>query len=193
MSNKQKLSETDNLLERFNKRDIPAFGEVYSLYYDDLFYYALKLYENTNIEPQDAVHDTFLKLWQQAETRFKSQGDLKAYLFVVIRNDFNQFIRHNHYVEEYKKYEIQNTRTIEFDILESELRGNCEYILGLLPEECAEVLRLFFEGLNTEEVALKLGKTKQTIYNKKHEAISILKKKISKEDIFLITLFLSQL
>ena len=96
-------------------------------------------------------------------------------------------------MEEYKKYEIQNTRTIEFDILESELRGNCEYILGLLPEECAEVLRLFFEGLNTEEVALKLGKTKQTIYNKKHEAISILKKKISKEDIFLITLFLSQL
>ncbi len=180
-------------MERFNKRDIPAFGEVYSLYYDDLFYYALKLYENTNIEPQDAVHDTFLKLWQQAETKFKSQGDLKAYLFVVIRNDFNQFIRHNHYVEEYKKYEIQNTRTIEFDILESELRGNCEYILGLLPEECAEVLRLFFEGLNTEEVALKLGKTKQTIYNKKHEAISILKKKISKEDIFLITLFLSQL
>lgn len=89
MSNKQKLSETDNLLERFNKRDIPAFGEVYSLYYDDLFYYALKLYENTNIEPQDAVHDTFLKLWQQSETKFKSQGDLKAYLFVVIRNDFN--------------------------------------------------------------------------------------------------------
>lgn len=73
VSNKQKLSETDNLLERFNKRDIPAFGEVYSLYYDDLFYYALKLYENTNIEPQDAVHDTFLKLWQQSETKFKSQ------------------------------------------------------------------------------------------------------------------------
>lgn len=91
----------------------------------------------------------------------------------------------------------KNTKSMKYKTREplnliywkSELRGNCKYILGLLPEECAEVLRLFFEGLNTEEIALKLGKTKQTIYNKKHEAISILKKKISKEDIFLITLF----
>ncbi|WP_256159265.1 RNA polymerase sigma factor [Butyricimonas paravirosa] len=186
----EKIVDTDNLLNKFNERDIVAFGKMYSLFYDDLFYYALKLYVNTRIEPQDAVHDAFLKLWQMPKTVFKTLVELKAYLFVIIRNDFKQFIRHSFYVEQYKKYELENTRACEFDILESELRGRCEHILGLLPRECAEIFRLFFEGLNTDEIALKLGKTKQTIYNKKHEAISILKKKISKEDIFLLMLFL---
>lgn len=191
MSDKKQIVGSVDLLSRFNERDIAAFGEIYSLFYDDLFYYALKLYENTNVEPQDAVHDTFLKLWQLPRTRFESLSGLKAYLFVALRNEFNQCIRHNYYVERYKKHELQ-TRAFEFDVMESELRGNCEYVLSLLPEECAEVLRLFFEGLDTGEIALKLGKTKQVIYKKKHEAIAILKKKISKEDIFILMLFLSR-
>lgn len=193
MSTGVKITDPDDLLKRFNDRDVVAFGQVYSLFYDDLFYYALKLYEHTSVEPQDAVSDTFLKLWQTSRTRFESLSEVKAYLFVVIRNEFNQFVRHNYYVEQYKKYETQRNRRMGFDILESELRGSCEQMLGLLPEEYAELLRLFFQGLNTEEVALKLGKTKQTVYNKKHEAIALFKKKISKEDIFLLTLFLSQL
>ena len=186
----KKIVDIDDLLKKINRRDVVAFGEVYWIFYDDLFYYALKLYENTSVEPQDAVHDAFLKLWQMPNAKFDSLVDLKAYLFVVIRNDFNQFVRHSHYVEEHRKYELENTRTFEFDILESELRGSCEHILELLPQECAEIFRLFFEGLNTDEIALKLGKTKQTIYNKKHEAIAILKKKISREDIFFLILFL---
>ena len=191
MSDKKQIVGSVDLLSRFNERDIAAFGEIYSLFYDDLFYYALKLYENTNVEPQDAVHDTFLKLWQLPRTRFESLSGLKAYLFVALRNEFNQCIRHNYYVERYKEHELQ-TRAFEFDVMESELRGNCEYVLSLLSEECAEVLRLFFEGLDTGEIALKLGKTKQVIYKKKHEAIAILKKKISKEDIFILMLFLSR-
>lgn len=189
VNNKKQIVGSTDLLSRFNERDVAAFGEIYSLFYDDLFYYALKLYENTNEEPQDAVHDTFLKLWQLPQTRFESLAGLKAYLFVALRNEFNQCVRHNYYVEQYKKHELQ-TRAFEFDVLESELRGNCEYMLGLLPRECAEVLRLFFEGLNTEEIALKLGKTKQVVYKRKYEAISILKKKISKEDIFVLMFFL---
>ena len=192
MNDKKQIVGSDDLLSRFNERDVAAFGEIYSLFYDDLFYFALKLYENTNVEPEDAVHDTFLKLWQLPRTKFESLAGLKAYLFVALRNEFNQYVRHNYYVERYKKHELQ-TREFEFDVLESELRGSCEYMLGLLPEECAEVLRLFFEGLDTEEIALKLGKTKQVVYKRKHEAISILKKKISKEDIFILVLFLSRL
>ena len=184
------MNSDENLLNRFNAKEIEAFGEVYSLFYDDLFYYALKLYENTPMEPQDVVHDTCLKLWQMPQTYFVDLKELKAYLFVVLRNEFNQFFRHKQYVEEYKKQKMLND-SIEFDVLESELRGSCEYILGLLPQECAEILRLFFEGLNADEIATKLGKAKQTVYNKKREAISILKKKISKKDLFILMFFLN--
>ena len=104
VKNKKQIVGSIDLLSRFNERDIAAFGEIYSLFYDDLFYYALKLYGNTNVEPQDVVHDTFLKLWQFPRTRFESLAGLKAYLFVALRNEFNQCVGHNYYVEELRVY-----------------------------------------------------------------------------------------
>ena len=186
------ITDIDNLLAKFNDREVVAFKEIYSMFYDDLFYYALKLYENTDIEPQDAVHDTFLNLWKLTRTKFDSMAGLKAYLFVAIRNEFNQNVRHRYYVERYKKQELE-TRVHEYDMLESELRGSCRYMLELLPDEYAEILRLFFEGLNTEEIALKLGKSTQQIYKKKRDIIAILRKKVSREDFFIFILLLSRL
>lgn len=59
-----------DLLERFNKRDRAAFGEVYSIFYEDLLLYALSLYDEKSVDPQDAVHDTFMKLWRTTTTKF---------------------------------------------------------------------------------------------------------------------------
>ena len=41
-------------------------------------------------------------------------------------------------------------------------------------------------GWKAEEIAQKLGKNKQTIYNKKSEAIAYLKNKLSKDSLLLL-------
>ncbi|MCM1032112.1 MAG: sigma-70 family RNA polymerase sigma factor [Oscillibacter sp.] len=181
-----KLSgEEKVLLSNFNDRLVEDFGKVYSLFYNELFYFAAKLYRNTEVEPRDAIQDVFLGLWQSKSRRFESLTSIKAYLFVALRNNFRSFILHHKYVEKYESSQLLTKELFEANVVESEVLSTFHYIIGLLPEESAEILELFLEGWSAEEIACKLGKNKQTIYNKKSEAIAWLKSRLSKDILFL--------
>ena len=52
--------------------------------------------------------------------------------------------------------------------------------LKFLPVDYATVIRMYLEGWKTEEIATKLGLTLQTVYNKRQEAIVILRKYMMK-------------
>ena len=174
------------LLKNFNRRIEKDFGKVYSLFYNDLFYFTAKLYQHTEVEPRDAIHDVFLNLWQSPSLKFERLTDIKAYLYVSLRNHFKSYIRHHQCVEKYKAGQLLDKDSFEVDIIESETLSTFHYILGLLPEESAEILKLFFDGWKVEEIAQKLGKNKQTIYNKKSEAIAYLKNKLSKDSLLFL-------
>lgn len=173
------------LLKNFNRRIEKDFGKVYSLFYNDLFYFAAKLYQHTEVEPRDAIHDIFLNLWQSASLKFEHLTDIKAYLFVSLRNHFKSYVRHHQYIKEYEASLLLDKDQFEVDIIESETLSTFHHILELLPEESAEILKLFLNGWK-EEIAQKLGKNKQTIYNKKSEAIAYLKNKLSKDSLLLL-------
>ena len=174
------------LLKNFNRRIEKDFGKVYSLFYNDLFYFAAKLYQHTEVEPRDAIHDIFLNLWQSASLKFEHLTDIKAYLFVSLRNHFKSYVRHHQYIKEYEASLLLDKDQFEVDIIESETLSTLHHILELLPEESAEILKLFLNGWKAEEIAQKLGKNKQTIYNKKSEAIAYLKNKLSKDSLLLL-------
>ena len=152
------------LLKNFNRRIEKDFGKVYSLFYNDLFYFAAKLYQHTEVEPRDAIHDIFLNLWQSASLKFEHLTDIKAYLFVSLRNHFKSYVRHHQYIKEYEASLLLDKDQFEVDIIESETLSTFHHILELLPEESAEILKLFLNGWKAEEIAQKLGKNKQTIY-----------------------------
>lgn len=179
-----------DLLERFNKRDRVAFGEVYSIFYEDLLHYALSLYDEKPIDPQDAVHDTFIKLWRTTTTKFDKLIDIKGYIFVTLKNDFNYYLKRNLTADKYKEHKQRNEDVFEYNIVESELFGYFNNILELLPKDSADILRLFFDGWDTDEIAKILNKSKQTIYNKKYEAIAILKTKLSKNEFLSLLLLI---
>ena len=48
--------------------------------------------------------------------------------------------------------------------------------LQILPEDYATVIRMYLEGWKPEEIASKLGIALQTVYNKRREAVIILRK-----------------
>ncbi len=180
------------LLKNFNRRIEKDFGKVYSLFYNDLFYFTTKLYQHTEVEPRDAIHDVFLNLWQSTSLKFERLTDIKAYLFVSLRNHFKSYIRHNQYIEKYKVDQLLDKDSFEVNIIESETLSTFHYVLGLLPEESAEILKLFLNGWKVEEIAQKLGKNKQTIYNKKSEAITYLKSKLSKDSLLFFFVLLAK-
>lgn len=178
------------LLTKFNNREPDAFGQIYSIFYNELQLFTNNLYRGTSEQSSDAIQDVFLNLWK-SNNKFDAFINIKAYLYISIRNNFRSYLSHHKYVLEHQKYSLTNADLFEIDVLKSELYTTMYYALEILPEDSAEILRLFLSDFNADEIAEKLGKTKRTIYNKKTEAISILKKKLSKDKLLLLTLLIS--
>lgn len=179
-----------NLISLFNDRSKNALGEVYSQLYNELHYYAIGLYRDTPIDPYDAIQDVFLSLWQ-SNVKFDALKNLKAYLFISIRNNFRRYISTIKTADKFRDYKLRERDLFHIDVIESEVLSNMHHILKLLPDDSAEILRLFFEGWNIDDIAEKLGKTKRTIYNKKSEAIASLRDKLSPDELLLILLLIS--
>lgn len=182
MNGMEKNSDTNLLLlKHFNSRESIAFGNVYALFYNELHYYAAILYRKTEVDAGDVIQDVFSNIWVSGDIQFQSLDGLKAYLYRSIRNAFHNYIQKRSVIAKYEDELRNDEDAVMVDIIESETYSLMEATLGILPKDCAEIFRLLFDGWSTEEIAEKLGREKQTIYNKKHETVKILKNKIAKE------------
>lgn len=181
----------NDLVSRINNRDMESYGELYSLIFNELYYYASRLYSQTEVDAGDAVQDAFVALCQSPALNFTSIAAVKAYLYVSVHNNFKKYLRHNHHKDRFVDYCLYEADRFEADVYQSELFSMFNHILDLLPEETAEIFRLFFRGWSVEEIADRMGKSKQTVYNIRSQAIAKLRAKLSKEVVsaLLIVLF----
>lgn len=182
--------ENNDLIHQFNCRINEALSEVYLMFYNELHYYAIGLYQGTAVDPCDAIHDVFLSLWQ-SNTKFEELINIKAYLFISIRNSFRQFLSKNKSIDKFKEFKQYNNELFAIDVIESEVLSTIHQVLRLLPQESAEILQLFFDGWDIDEIATKLNKTKRTIYNKKSDAIAILRNKLPKDKLLIFMLLIN--
>lgn len=182
----EKEMET-RLLIKINSRDKYAFCEIYDLLYRELHLYTLSLYRNYPVESTDVIHDVFVYVWQNKHLVFDSVQKFKSYMIVSIKNSFRNYINHTKYEAKYQDYILN--RNCKYDLLEVEICSLVDEMLGVLPSDCAAILRMHLEGWSAEEISNKIGKKTQTVYNKKQEAISLLRKKFPNK-LFLLHLFL---
>lgn len=168
------------LLDQFNKRETAAFGEVYAMFYNELFHFTSKLYKETEVAASDIIHDIFIHLWQNSKQQFNDLVNIKAYIYVSIRNGFRNYLTHKKCIERHKHTALLNNERFILQVAESELFSILEEAMDLLPKDCAQVLRYYLEGWDIKEISIKTGKPERTVYNKKNEAIAILKTKFPK-------------
>lgn len=171
------------LLKRFNDRENSAFGEVYRLFYDELHYFSSRLYGEGHPAATDAIHDAFLNLWR-TRNLFEGLGNVKAYILVSLRNGYRNFVRKERSVPVFDD-DYYVTQAIEAEVF-----SLLPEALGMLPAECARILRMFLEGMDAHEIARFTGKRESTVYNQRNRAIAILKKKLSKDKLLIITALL---
>lgn len=173
------------LLKKFNKRDAEAFAYIYSHFYDDFYRYASYLYYETSVDAKDIVHDTFIKIWIEDNIQFESLEKLRSFAFVLIKNNFINYKNRNKLENDYI---IKKKTEFDFDLFECEIYSIAEKAYNMLPEECGKVFRLYIDGYKPDDIAKKLGKSTQTVYNMKQQAITILRKKLGRYKLSVIYL-----
>ena len=175
MQNKYRdVENAQELLEKFNSRDNCAFGEVYSLFFKELHYFTMSLYNSASIASEDIIQDAFLYIYQNKKIKFDKINGIKAYLYITIRNSVNRELLKLKRDEKYSDY-ISNDM-LEVNIIEGEIYSIIPSILKLLPKDCVEIFRLVVEGYNVDEIADNLNITKRTVYNRKSEATKNIEK-----------------
>lgn len=186
------LSETESsaLLLKFNDRDNLAFCEVYEIIYDELFYFTKSIYSNTEIVASDVIHDIFIKLWESKNAKFDSLLSIKGYAYIAVKNKFRDYISHQHIKDKFRNNMKLQDDYLVSQIAESETLSIITEAIGILPTECAKVFKLYIDGWEVKDIAKELNKSQSTVYAQKQEAISILKRKLYKDNMLIIMLLL---
>lgn len=171
-----------DLLDAFNNRKESAFCYVYEHFYNELFYFASKLFANTTTSAYDILQDLFLKIWE-SDKQFPSFDFLKSYLYLSIRNRHKNSLAHDESVQKYIK---ENQEELEDNyilshIIEAETLAILFNHLKLLPPGCAQIIKLTLEGHKSPEIAKLLNISINTVYAQKQKALTILRGHLSKE------------
>lgn len=184
------ISESSLLLKQFNERDEVAFTHVYTMHRKELNIYASSLFGWTNMVSEDIVEDIFINLWM-SKNRFENLDSIKAYLYVSIKNSFIKHYQHKKHVITHQNY-VEKENDFVVDIIETKIYSLVDETLKLLPQAYAEVMSLYLDGWKTGEIAASIGRPEQSVYNMKHEAIKILRKKLSNDKLLIMILLLEK-
>lgn len=168
----------DDLIEAFNRGEKKAFDELYRLYYSRLYYFSFAMLNNRE-ESQDIVIDTINKLFQK-HTDFATLGNIKAFLYITVRNSCLNYLRHMKVEYDAKNRLIKNLT--EADEMNDQL--DAEYIYAVrqaidrLPARQREVVEFLYfsdKKYSYKEIAKKMGVTVKTVENHRLRALAILR------------------
>lgn len=178
------------LLDLFNNRDVVAFSQIYTLYYDDLHYFAQSLYGHSEVSADDVVQDVFLSLWEAKKNKFGTLSNIKAFLVISIKNRFKNYLDHRKSIDKHTKALLLDDDYLVTRIVETEFTSLLRSASELLPEECSKVFIEYLNGFDVKEIAERLNKSEFTVYKQKTKAISILKRKLTKDKLLVIMFIL---
>ncbi|MEJ5053446.1 RNA polymerase sigma factor [Sphingobacterium sp. MYb382] len=190
--NSQPLYDDKRLLQQLQAGETMALEVVINKYQREVCYFATNLLKDEDVA-EEIVDDGFLKIWNGRQ-EFASLKDLRSYLYVVIRNACLDYLKspRNRRLDtiEEKANLVPSEENIEAQLIYSELLSAVYEEVCKLPFKQREVFLLsFFEGLSTQEIALKLGISTNAVFINKHEATKAIRLIFKEKNPFLYLLF----
>ena len=106
----------------------------------------------------DIVQNAFLKAWKARRTFDPNKGSLKAWMFVITRNEFLQYVRKNKRMDFYAPTEFENWLTQECQMTTRAACSDAIQQLFLLnPDQRDVFILVVAAGYSYEEAAAILG------------------------------------
>ncbi|MCD0490422.1 RNA polymerase sigma-70 factor [Pedobacter sp. MC2016-14] len=162
----------------FQNGDDNALAHFFKLHNKSLCYFAKRMVQDDE-EAEDIVADCFLKLWERRQS-FENATNIKSFLFISCRNASLDYLKHLKVKtvaqQTYFSQLSQSEDNILYTIMEAEFLEILSQEIELLPEKCKQIFKLiYFEGKKTDEIALELDLSVQTVRNQKTRAVELLR------------------
>lgn len=163
------LSEEDLVLSLKNK-DKLAINALYDMYSGSLLGVISRIIQQTEIA-EDILQETFIKIWNSAESYDSSKGRLFTWMMNIARNLSIDKLRSKDFKNSVKNHDIENNvdfidaqKKVSFN---SDTLGIKEMVTALKPEYTSILNMVYFKGYThmeaAEELNLPLGTVKTRI------------------------------
>ena len=188
------MSPEWDILEKIRSKDIFAFEKFYKQYFKRYYIVAFK-YTKLHEASQEIVHDTFLKIWNNASV-LKITVSLESYVYrSVINACLNYIKREKRDSEHQQKFMIEFNEIEEADEEPGRLENRLiliEHALGQLPPQCKKVMMMSkFQKLKQQEIADTLGISIKTVKNHLTYGFKKIREQLADNNAFLCFFILS--
>jgi RNA polymerase sigma-70 factor, ECF subfamily len=157
-----------DLVERLQRRDPQALGELYDRYGRMAYSLILRIVRDTGTA-EDLVQETFLRVWNRVQGFDAEKGSIGPWLLAVARNRAIDYLR-SASGRERNAYEFEESdrpalyTDMEHDLLVSDKARRVKQAMLKLPANHRQVLELaYFEGLSQTEMAERMGQPLGTV------------------------------
>ncbi len=179
----QEASSDEALILRIKQGDKEAYAVFYERHRTAMYLSAYHLLRDDE-DARDAVQELFVTVWQHAD-RIDSKGNIKGYLYTVLRNRILTAMSRSKYLDGYINsllaFEQQSVSTTEETVLARELAQLLEKKVSQLPPKMREVYELSWnDNLSNREIAERLSISEGTVKQHKHQAMRMLRAKLQR-------------
>lgn len=179
-------------ISKIKEGDATAFQELFYAYKDALFGYACKLCRSPEMA-EEAVQEVFMKVWINRQQLDPSLS-IKAYLHTAVRHCVFNILKKAALDEALRQsifhHQPVAVNTTEDAVHAADLQRAKSRVLDMLPPQRKLIFCLSrMEGLSHEEIALRLGISKNTVKDQIVKASRFLRQQIEHLAIFLFVYF----
>jgi RNA polymerase sigma-70 factor (ECF subfamily) len=173
---------------RIKNGDEKAFALIFHAWYRSILHFCQQYVIDFEVA-RNIVQNVFLKLWERRKT-LQEDSNLKAYLYVMARNESISYLRHLKTEAGYHKtvsvfsadleLNMDALSDLDFNKIDlDQISTVIESVIASLPERCQEVFRLSrYEELKNREIAERLGISEKAVEANMSRAFKTLRDKL---------------
>jgi RNA polymerase sigma-70 factor (family 1) len=174
------------IIEEFQQGDKDAFQLLFNMLYPVMCLFARK-FTNDYDNAEDIAQDVFIELWNR-RVKFVSLDQIKAFLYLSIKNRCLNYKKHQVVKEKYVKEVFATESEADEYLIETEVVNQLTNVLNTLPDQQKNVIILSMQGLKNDEIAQNMRLSVNTVKLYKKIAYEQLRSKLGPSIILLLSL-----
>ncbi|MDW3649594.1 MAG: sigma-70 family RNA polymerase sigma factor [Bacteroidia bacterium] len=177
-------SSEQELVAALKRKERKALEYLYDHYSDALYGVIFQIIQNDPLA-EDALQESFLKIWKKIESYDQSKGRLFTWLLRISRNTAIDLLRSKH--QKVAKFTLDSplskTEKVQTESIPTDLIGLGDLLLHMKQEQRILMEYIYFKGYSQSETAKHLNIPLGTVKTRTRLALNYLRSIVKQEKI----------